>query len=82
MNTFDFNYWHIKILYDLSGYIVAFLATWVFYSRILSKDELPNPFKTRQQKWEYYLYVIAGAMIGGMIVSTFDGAMIPGRNPE
>ncbi len=82
MNTFDFDYWHIKILYDLSGYIVAFLATWVFYSRVLTKDELPSPFKTRQQKWEYYLYVIAGAMIGGMIVSTFDGAMIPGRNPE
>jgi hypothetical protein len=28
------------------------------------------------------LYVIAGAMLGGIIISTFDGAMISGRNPE
>jgi phosphatidylglycerol:prolipoprotein diacylglycerol transferase len=82
MSSFDFDYWHIKIIYDLSGYIVAFLVTWFFYKKVLSKDELPNPFKSKDQKMEYYLYVIAWAMFGGMIISTFDGAMIPGRNPE
>ena len=82
MSSFDFDYWHIKILYDLSGYIVAFVVTWFFYRKVLSKHELPNPFESKEQKWEYYLYVIAGAMFGGMIISTFDGAMIPGRNPE
>ncbi len=82
MSSFDFEYWHIKILYDLSGYLVAFFVTWFFYSKVLTKSELPNPFHSKQQKWEYYLYVIAGAMLGGMIISTFDGAMIPGRNPE
>lgn len=82
MSSFDFDYWHIKILYDLLGYIVAFAVTWFFYTKILSENELPNPFKSKGQKWEYYLYVIAGAMFGGMFISTFDWAMIPGRNPE
>ena len=72
MSSLDFDYWHIKILYDLSGYIVAFAVTWFFYRKVLSKHELPNPFKSIEQKWEYYLYVIAGAMFGGMIISTFD----------
>lgn len=82
MNHFDFAYWHTKILYDLAGYITAFLATWFFYRKILKKNELPNPFESHGQKWEYYLYVIAGAMFGGIIISTFDGAMITWRNPE
>ena len=82
MSSFDFDYWHIKILYDLTGYIVAFAVTWFFYKKVLTKSELPNPFESKQQKWEYYLYVIAGAMLGGILISTFDGAMIPGRNPE
>ena len=82
MSSFDFDYWHIKILYDLAWYIVAFIITWFFYSKVLSKNELPNPFQSKVQKWEYYLYVIAGSMLGGMIISTFDWAMIPGRNPE
>lgn len=81
MDTFDFAYWHIKILYDLAGYITAFFATWYFYKKIFKQWEIPNPFK-KWQKEEYYLYVIAGAMLGGIIISTFDGAMIPGRNPE
>jgi hypothetical protein len=34
MDTFDFAYWHIKILYDLAGYITAFFATWYFYKKI------------------------------------------------
>lgn len=82
MSSFDFEYWHIKIIYDSLWYIVAFFATMYFYAKILSKDELPQPFGSKEQKWEYYLYVIAGAMVGWMIVSTFDWAMIPGRNPE
>lgn len=82
MSSFDYDYWHIKILYDLAGYITAFLATWLFYRKVFRKDELPNPFKNNSQKWEYSLYIIAGAMIWGMIISTFDGAMIPGHNPE
>ncbi len=82
MSSFDFDYWHIKILYDLTGYIVAFAVTWFFYKKVLTKSELPNPFESKQQKWEYYLYVIAGAMLGGILISTFDGVMIPGRNPE
>lgn len=79
---FDFAYWSEKILYDLAGYITAFFVTWFFYRKILHRSELPNPFKSHGQKWEYYLYVIAGAMLGGIIISTFDGTMIPGRNPE
>ncbi len=82
MSSFDFDYWHIKILYDLSWYIVAFAVTWFFYKKVISKDELPNPFRSKEQKWEYYLSVIAGAMLWWMIVSTFDWAMIPWRNPE
>lgn len=78
----DFSYWHIKILYDLAGYLTAFFVTWFFYKKVIRKEELPNPFADRNQKIEYYLFVIAGAMIGGIIISTFDGAMIPGRNPE
>jgi hypothetical protein len=61
--------------------MVAVLATWFFYKKIFRKDELPNPFP-HWGKWEYFLSVLAGAMLGGMIISTFDGAMIPGRNPE
>ena len=82
MSQFDFSYWHTKILYDLAGYLTAFLVTWFFYRKVLTKSELPNPFSNNGQKQEYYLYVIAGAMFGGILVSTFDGAMIPGRNPE
>ncbi len=82
MNVSDFIYWQEKILYDIAGYITAFLVTWVFYRNVLTKDELPSPFKSNNQKWEYYLYVIAGAMLWWMIVSTFDWAMIPWRNPE
>ncbi|MDD2917286.1 MAG: prolipoprotein diacylglyceryl transferase [Candidatus Gracilibacteria bacterium] len=79
--TDAFDYWHIKILYDLTGYITAFIATWFFYRKIIRPDELPNPFTNKNQKGEYYLSVIAGAMLGGIVISTFDGAMIPGRNP-
>lgn len=79
---FDFDYWKVKIIFDLAWYITAFLVTWFFYKEILDKDELPHPWKEQSEKHEYYLYVIAGAMLGGMIISTFDGAMIPGRNPE
>lgn len=82
MNSLDFIYWQEKILYDMAGYITAFFVTWFFYQKALTKDELPNPFESNNQKWEYYLYVIAGAMLWWMIVSTFDWAMIPGRNPE
>ncbi|OIP51981.1 hypothetical protein AUK10_04200 [Candidatus Gracilibacteria bacterium CG2_30_37_12] len=78
----DFSYWHIKIFYDLTGYFTAFFVTWFFYKKVIRKEELPNPFTDRNQKIEYYLFVIAGAMIGGIIISTFDGAMILGRNPE
>ncbi len=82
MSSFDFIYWQEKILYDMAGYITAIFVTWFFYKKVLKKSELPNPFTSKNQKWEYYLYVIAWAMFGGMITSTFDGAMIPGRNPE
>jgi hypothetical protein len=44
IETFDYEYWHIKVLYDLLGYMVAVLATWFFYKKIFRKDELPNPF--------------------------------------
>lgn len=77
----DFAYWHIKILYDLAGYITAFIATWFFYKKVFKKEELPNPFMSKDQKIEYYLFIFAGAMLGGVIISTFDGAMISGRNP-
>lgn len=82
MSSFDFDYWHIKILYDLAGYIAAFVATWFFYTRVFTKSELPDPFLNKSQKWDYYLYVIAGGMLGGILISTFDGAMIVGRNTE
>lgn len=81
MSSFDFDYWHIKILYDLLGYIVAFFTTFIFYRKILAKSELPNPFVSKEQKREYYLYVLAWAMLGWVIISTFDWAMIPWRNP-
>lgn len=77
----DFDYWHIKIVYDLAGYVAAFIATWFFYRKVIRSEELPNPFTGKSQKNEYYLYTIAGAMLGGIVVSTFDGAMIPWRNP-
>ena len=82
MSSFDFDYWHIKILYDVAGYIVAFFVTWIFHSRVFHKGELPYPFTSIGQKWEYYLSILAWAMLSGMLISTFDGAMIPGRNPE
>ena len=44
MSQFDFSYWHTKILYDLAGYLTAFLVTWFFYRKVLTKSELPNPF--------------------------------------
>lgn len=81
MSSSNFDYWHIKILYDLAGYMTAFFITWFFYRKVIRKEELPDPFRDKSQKIEYYLYVIAGAMLGGIIISTFDGAMIPGRNP-
>ena len=81
-SMFDLDYWKIKILFDLAWYCTAFLVTWFFYKKILRKDELPQPWKDLNQKNEYILYVIAWAMFGGMLISTFDGAMIPGRNPE
>ncbi len=42
--SFDENYWSIKILYDMAGYLAAFFVTWFFYRKILRKNELPNPF--------------------------------------
>ncbi len=81
MSDFDFAYWHVKVLYDLAGYLTAFATTWYFYRRIFRPEELPRPFTTTTQKTEYYLWTIAGAMIGAVLVSTFDGAMIPGRDP-
>lgn len=63
------------------GYATAFFVTWIFYRKVFRKGELPNPFPHEQQS-EYVLFVIAWAMFGGMVLSTFDGAMIPGRNPE
>ena len=39
-------------------------------------------FPSDDVRWYYHLVVIAGAMLGGTVVSTFDGLMIPGRNPE
>ncbi len=82
MSSFDFSYWHTKILFDLAGYLTAFLVTWFFYRKVFHPGELPDPFVSKGQKWEYYLAVIAWAMIGGMIISTFDSAMIAGRSPE
>lgn len=82
MSEFDLTYWKVKIIYDLAGYITAFFVTWFFYRKVLTKSELPNPFKTTGERSEYHLFVIAWAMLGGMIISTFDWAMIPGRNPE
>ncbi|GAB0174508.1 MAG: hypothetical protein HHAS10_03870 [Candidatus Altimarinota bacterium] len=79
--NFDFDYWHIKILYDLSGYIVAFLVTWIFSKYILRKHEVPDVFSSEEEKSEYMIFTIAGAMFFGVLISTFDGAMIPGRNP-
>ena len=78
---FDYDYWHIKILYDLAGYVTAFFATWFFYKKVFQPGELPSPFSDATQKIEYYLFVLAGAMLGGIAISTFDGAMIPGKNP-
>ena len=77
----DTQYYFPKIAFDLAGYLTAFVTTWFFYRKMIRPEELPNPFRDRNQRIEYYLYVIAGAMFGGMIISTFDGAMISGRNP-
>ena len=82
MSSFDFDYWHIKILYDLTGYLSAFWVTWFFYTKVFRRDELPNPFSSKNEKIEYMLSVIAGAMLWGILISTFDGFMISGRNPE
>lgn len=82
MSPFNFDYWHIKILYDLAGYLGAFWVTWFFYKKVFQKDELPNPFSSKNEKKEYMIAVIAGAMLWGILISTFDGAMISGRNPE
>ena len=79
---FDYEYWHIKVVYDLIGYLCAFLTSYIFYKKVFRHWELPHPFTSSSQRWEYYLYVIAWAMLGGVVISTFDGAMIPGRNPE
>lgn len=50
MSHFDYAYWHVKILYDLSGYIVAAVATWFFYTKIFQKGELPHPFASSSEK--------------------------------
>ena len=59
MSEFDLTYWKVKIIYDLAGYITAFFVTWFFYKKVLTKSELPNPFKTAGERSEYYLFVIA-----------------------
>lgn len=77
----DQAYMQVKIVFDLFGYVAAALVTWIFSRWVFRKNELPNPF-TAEEKRTYYLLVVAGAMTIGTIVSTFDGAVIPGRNPQ
>lgn len=59
MHSFGFDYWHVKIFYDIVGYVTAVLVTWIFSQKVIEKDELPNPFENKRQRQEYYLYVIA-----------------------
>lgn len=80
---FDVDYWQIKILFDFGGYIMAIGWIFLFKKYFLWKNkELKNIFPSKGLKWEYYLLVICGAMIGATIISTFDGCMIPWRCPE
>lgn len=76
---FDFEYWHIKIIYDAAGYIAAFGVTWWYSKKVFHPGELPNPFAGRMQRAEYMLVVLAAAMLGAVCVSTFDGMMITER---
>ena len=78
----NFAYWHVKILFDLSGYAAAFLATRFFYKKVFRSGELPDPFVTRRKKWGYYISITVVALFFAVSVSTFDGAMIPGRDPS
>ncbi len=63
MSSSNFDYWHIKIIYDLAGYVAAFLVTLFFTKQVFRKNELPNPFHTKNEKREYMMYVISGAML-------------------
>jgi phosphatidylglycerol---prolipoprotein diacylglyceryl transferase len=73
------DYQQLKMIFDWLGYLWAAISTWYFKKCIFSGEEITSFFKNWDQKLNYYLVVITGAMMSGVFISTLDGSLIPGR---
>ena len=68
----DLDYYKIKIIADMAGYISGFLAWYFFYKFYFRKQKVFIPFRNLEEKFFYYLSVLAWAMFFWILVSTLD----------
>lgn len=72
----DFDYYKVKIVADLSWYIIWGGVGYFFYRYLFSPiSTLKTPF-TKKQNFDYVLSIIVGWLTCGMIFSTLDNYLI------
>lgn len=74
----DQHYYIIKLLADSLGYISGILTGFLFRKYFFRKEQISIPFRDTEQKFFYYLSLLAGAMLFGIFISTLDWYLVFG----
>ncbi len=59
-------------------YLSGILTGFIFYKLFFQKNEISIKFRNREEKFFYYLSMLAGAMFFGIFVSTLDWYLLRG----
>ena len=77
MNYFvDYDYFKVKIVADLLGYICWLSVGYFSYKYYFKKQLILIPFRSFEEKLFYYLWVLAWALFFAMIISSFDNFVV------
>ena len=74
----DQHYYIIKLLADSLGYISGILTGFLFRKYFFRTEQISIPFRDTEQKFFYYLSLLAGAMLFGIFISTLDWYLVFG----
>lgn len=74
----DQEYYFFKLIADSCGYIAGIITGFLFGKYFFKKEQISIPFHNSEQKFLYYLSMLAGAMWFGMFISTLDWYLFHG----
>ena len=71
-----FDYFKVKIIADMCGYISGLLAWYLSYKIFFDKEDIFMPFRNIEEKIFYYLAILWWWMFFWILVSTFDDYLV------